>query len=125
MRRRWQFGRASEGRLVEVIRRVVSDVGFIRSAVELCQRGRLDPTGHARMICKVMHGGVLRLRHHDPYRTMALIKRKLSAAARIKTSSEVDGKRKTNQPVAVRRGLRGQAALSSRGGKGGRRQLTP
>lgn len=56
--------RMGDDRLVKVVGSVFSD--FI-TAVE-----RLDPAGHARVICKVMHMGMLRLRHiaplphHDP-----------------------------------------------------------
>ena len=60
--------RLGDGRLVKVIGSVFGD--FI-TAVE-----RLDPAGHARVICKVMHMGMLRLRHIHPYRTMVLIARR-------------------------------------------------
>ena len=85
-----------DGRLVKVIGSVFSD--FVTTLE------RLDPAGDARVICKVMHMGMLRLRHieplphHDPNcegsaKRMARVKAAINGG---------DDNWQANQPVAER-----------------------
>jgi hypothetical protein len=60
----------------------------------------------------------------NPYRTMILIARKARSDGANQCGHGGDENGQTNQPWAVRRGSRRAGALSSRGGKGSRRQLT-
>lgn len=60
------------------------------------------PAGDARVVCKVVHMGMLRLRHVDPYRTMVPTER-----------SWLEWSGQANQAVAVRRELAATRAADS------------